>query len=304
VTPSQFENLMNEDPPLRHSHPIRRKFIYTVIIAFIAAIVIKGFFFEAFKIPTGSMENTLLPGDFIVVNKSAYSLDTPANIPLTGIPLPSVTLIEWSSPEINDIIVFEFPGNKEELFPLQPANYIKRVAGTPGDTIEIRKKILYINNKAVGFPSMVKVDTTASLKWGVAEKKIYPGNNGWNSDYYGPIIVPASGMTIEINPRNIHFWQTLLDREYGKRVVSVEGTVVNIDGVPSRRYTFKKNYFFVLGDNRDDSMDSRYWGFVSDDRVIGKAMFIYWSWNNSSDSAGLSELFSSIRYDRILNTIK
>ncbi len=301
---TDYRDLNEGEMVNKPAHSFVRKFIYTVIIAFLVGIIIKGFFFEAFRIPTGSMEDTLLPGDFLVVNKAAYSLDTPANIPLTGMSIPHFTLISWSAPLRDDIIVFEFPGNKDELLPLQPANYIKRVAGIPGDTIELRNKVLYVNNKETPFPELVKISKTSSFRWGEAEKNLYPGNNGWNSDFYGPLVVPYKGQTIQVNPRNINDWKTIIDREYGKRAVSVEGTVINIDGIPSRRYTFQKNYYFVLGDNRDDSMDSRFWGFVPEDRIIGRAEFIYWSLKEAPDSGESEDLWSSIRFDRIFTKIK
>lgn len=299
-----YRNLNEGERVSKPIHSFARKFIFTVIIAFFVGIIIKGFFFEAFRIPTGSMEDTLLPGDFIVVNKAAYSLDTPANIPLTGISIPYFTIVSWSAPSRNDIIVFEFPGNKDELLPSQPANYIKRVAGTPGDTVELRHKVLYLNNKKVSFPPLVKINKSSSLRWGESEKNLYPGNNGWNSDYYGPLVIPFKGQTIQINLRSINAWKTIIDREYGRRAVSVEGTVINIDGIPSRRYTFRKNYYFVLGDNRDDSMDSRFWGFVPEDRIIGRAEFIYWSLIEAPDSGETDNLWSSIRFERIFTKIK
>jgi signal peptidase I len=299
------ETYNNENKDSREiRHPYRRRVFYTIIIAFFLAIIIKSFFLEAFKIPTGSMENTLIPGDFIIVNKAAYSLSTPLYFPLTAFEIPNTRIISWSQPEINDVIVFDFPGNKNELTPSARANYIKRVAGTPGDTLELKNKHLYINSRIVPFPEKARVDTLNGLKEGEKEKRIYPDAAEWNSDNYGPLIIPYKGMTVELTLRNIDSWKTIISREYGRNVVSVEGSVINIESIPVRRYTFKKDYYFVLGDNRDDSMDSRYWGFVPEDFLIGKAVLIYWSWDQSIPGKEINKLLSSIRFDRILTFIR
>lgn len=284
-----------------------KKFLFAVLIAVIASLLIRSFLFEGYKIPTGSMEKTLLPGDYIIVNKAAYALSTPKYIPVFNIPLPSFRLISYCQPELNDIIVFsletELPDTEtyaDENLISKSINYIKRVVGTPGDTLEIIDKVVFINGKKINFPSGIQFKSKDVKKNDEIEYDIFPSGKKWNSDNYGPIVIPKKGYKIEINSSNIKQWKNLINREYGKRVVSEEGSVITINGKPVRSYTFKENYYFVLGDNRDDSMDSRYWGYVSELSIIGRALFIYWS-VNISDSSHKS--FGEVRYNRILEGI-
>lgn len=293
---------IEKDPPIL-SHLKSKQFLRAILLAFIAAVILKTFFIEADTIPTGSMENTLLEGDFIMINKAAYEITTPRFIPLTSIPLPTERLFITGTPKRNDVIVFKFPGYKNQVRPNENIYFIKRVVGSPGDTLQIINKIVYINGRKIPFPEHALISNDYIMKAGRADQRIYPDGENWNSDNYGPIVVPKKGMTVGLNFGNIREWGLIINREYNSRVVSIEGTVITIDGKPVRRYTFKKNYYFVMGDNRDDSMDSRYWGFVPDDSIIGKAMFVYWSINAPVTFSSPSEFFHSIRWGRIFKII-
>jgi signal peptidase I len=293
-------NLSNDNSKLVFKSKI---FFRSVIIALFTAIILKSFLLEADKIPTASMRNTLLPGDFILVNRAAYSLYTPRFFPLTDIKIPWINLINFSPPKVNDVIVFQFPGYEGEINPGENIDYIKRIIGTPGDTIQIINKDVFVNGKKLLFPSTALIDSVHFIKKSLIDSRIYPPGKDWNEDNYGPLIVPMKGMTITINAENINEWQLLIDREFNKYAVSVEGTVININGKPERKYTIKDNYYFVMGDNRDDSMDSRFWGFVPYNNIIGKAVVIYWSVNDNQQD-GFWGFFNKVRWERIFKTIR
>lgn len=277
-----------------------REYFKILFFALIIAYLLKTFFIEAFKIPTSSMEDTLLVGDYIIVNKLIYGPSTPRYFPLTDIPIPFFSFPAISKPERNDIIVFEFPGMRDEVNSKEKMNYIKRITAIPGDTVLIVDKNVFVNNEKEKNINLIKNIKPGSKKIGDNNDRIFPINKNWNEDNYGPFVVPYKGQKVELNVSNIEEWRMLINREYGEKVVSIEGTVITIKGNPVREYIVKRNYYYVLGDNRDDSLDSRFWGLVPDISIIGKAFLIYWSYDSMSEE----DFWNSIRFDRILNSIK
>ena len=189
-------------------------------IALILALMIKTSIVEAYKIPSSSMENTLLVGDFLLANKFIYGMRLP--IPFTDIKLPAI-----SEPKQGDIIIFKFPGDARNNYAERGTNYIKRCIATEGQRVKIINKQVYVDDKPMELP--VTGQMTDSLR-------IFPhymDNFQWglgNRDNMPEIVVP-------------------------------------------------KNKLFMMGDNRDNSSDSRFWGFVDRKDVLGKAMIIHWSWN-------------------------
>jgi signal peptidase I len=182
-----------------------RENIEAIVVAVILALFIRTFVVQAFKIPSGSMKDTLLIGDHILVNKFIYGVKAP---------FLHKTIIPIKDPQRGDIIVFEFPEDPSK-------DFIKRVIGLPGDIVEIRKKKLYVNGKAIKDDHSVHKDP-----------KIFPARLQ-PRDNLGPITVPEDKL-------------------------------------------------FVMGDNRDFSYDSRFWGFVDLIAVKGKAFIIYWSWDKEN----------------------
>jgi len=279
-----------------------KKLIKILISVFILALILKIFVVDAFKIPTGSMKDTLLEGDFLLVNKTAYSISTPHQIPFLGERLSRTELIATGKPEFNDVIAFEIPTNIYDPASIEYSVLIKRIIGLPGDTIEIKDQELYINNKKYRTPSFIKININDSPIENV-NKDLFPYNNKWSLENYGPIVVPQKGMKVELDPQNILLWQNSINTDYGSKVISVEGTVITLNKQPIRDYIFEKDYYFVLGDNRKNSIDSRYFGYVPEEWIIGKAFLIYWS-QIPAQSAGISDFFHLIRFSRLMQSIE
>ncbi len=191
-----------------------KEYSEALIIAIILALIIRTFFIQAFKIPSGSMLETLQIGDHLLVNKIGYGIK---------VPFTHYMLAEFNDPQHGDIVVFEFPEDPSK-------DFIKRVIGLPGDTIEIREKHVYRNGEKLDEPYTQHTDTVT---------------NASRRDNMAPVTVPE-----------------------GK--------------------------YFVMGDNRDESYDSRFWGFVDRNKIKGKAWLLYWSSNG----------LSNIRWNRIGQIIR
>ncbi|ABQ26682.1 signal peptidase I [Geotalea uraniireducens] len=195
---SEAANVQRE-PKKKH---IVREYAESIIIAVILALVIRTFVVQAFKIPSGSMEDTLAIGDHILVSKFIYG---------TKIPFTTSRLLKIRDPRRGDVIVFEYPEDPSK-------DFIKRVIGTPGDTVQVINKKVYVNGK------------------------VYE------------------------NPHEVHKENDIIPKEQNPR----DNT--DLITVPASSY-------FVMGDNRDRSYDSRFWKFVRNDQIKGLAFIKYWSWD-------------------------
>ena len=224
-----------------------REYFESIVIAVILALFIRTFVVQAFKIPTGSMENNLLIGDHLLVNKFVFG-PSESNVENAVLPLGTI--------QRGDVIVFKYPEEPER-------DFIKRVIGLPGETIELRQKKVYVNGTPLEEPYVHFLEP--------------PGTAGASSEVtsidvrerFGPVTVPA-------------------------------------------------DHYFVMGDNRDNSQDSRYWGFLPRDYVKGKALIIYWSYEaeredyeetGAADTVrGLGSVFAHFftktRWDRMLHQIR
>jgi signal peptidase I len=182
-----------------------REYTAAIIVALLLALIIRAHAVQAFKIPTGSMENTLLVGDHLLVTKFIYG---------TNIPFTHGDILPVRDPERGDVVVFKYPENPKR-------DFIKRIVGVGGDVVESRDQKVYVNGILQKEPYAIHLDKGSN-----------PGESV-PRDNFGPIVVPE-----------------------GK--------------------------YFMMGDNRDHSYDSRYWGFVDRDLIEGKALVIYWSWDGES----------------------
>jgi signal peptidase I len=256
------------------------------------------------------MEATILVGDFVLVNKFIYGSSSPKYIPFTEIELPFFRLPAIREPRAKDIVVFEYPGDRDQLRATElGVNYVKRCIGTPGDTIEIKDKVIFVNGKEFWRPPHIKYYKGNNVSYlkpkpaDYADPRIFPKGMRWNEDNYGPLVIPRKGLTIPLNIYNIEQWQTIIDREYGERVVDIKNGAVTINDIPVSSYKFKKDYYFMMGDNRDDSADSRFWGFVSRDMIVGQAFITLFSWDRNIPFSQLFKLLGSVRLDRVLKLL-
>lgn len=330
-----------------------REWLDALIWAAVAAIILRTFFFGAYRIPTPSMEKTLLTGDFLIVTKMAYGPRTPMtlSVPFTdvyipGISLPWVRIPGYSEIKRDDIVVFNYP---IDIAPISAkTNYIKRAVGMPGDRIEVDNKELYVNgeraeeyetlmyNYRAATRERVRLSPTKVREAG--GKLVQSGNGeyilnmtpalaeemrGWseieqvekfilpedfdifsrrgfnfsrgfnNHDNLSEFTVPYSGQQIELTEENWHIYQDVMER-YERRSIQRDNGSFIIDGEETNLYTIQKDYYFMMGDNRDDSEDSRYWGFVPDDHVIGKAGMIYFSWDGERWLPRVGRMFDMI----------
>lgn len=322
-----------------------REWLDALVFAFIAAAILRSLIFGSYKIPTGSMEQDLLIGDFLIVSNLTYGARTPmavcvpfTQICLPGVKIPNTRLPGFRDVERNDIIVFNVPWEVKPIS--QKTNYIKRAVAVAGDTLEIQDKVVYVNGerepnhdgvqrfhiikmndrvrlsdakmKSVGAgtiggseryigqqqePNTYLVNLTEEVaekvrSWPEVDTLYYfmfdedqrlsqyvnsDGNfsrSQNNHDHLSEIVIPFEGQEIELTPQNWFVYKDLIER-YERNEVTQDGNQFIINGERTNRYTIKQDYYFAMGDNRDSSEDSRFWGFVPKDHIIGKA-FIVW----------------------------
>lgn len=234
----------------------------SVVLALVLFLVVRTFLVEAFKIPTSSMEGTLLVGDYLLVNKAVYG----AEVPFLGLRLPA-----WREPGRGEVVVFHPPHDPEK-------NYVKRVVGVPGDTLEMRDKILFLNGREVEETYVRYIDrngdaTHSNMRW--QRNHLLAGDVGPGGEYgvtgEGEV---ASGYDIRRSPVRYR---------------------------PSRDnwgpISIPEDSYFVLGDNRDNSEDSRYWGFVDRLSIRGQPWRLYFSFDSTEE--GRIPGLPAVRWERV-----
>lgn len=305
ITPGKNPNA-NKNTGIKKEEKVSktREFINALVFAGIVAFIIKILLFEAFRIPTGSMEKTLLVGDFLLVTKFTYGATSPRNVPFTDIRLPYFKLPGFKDPQKGDIIVFDFPGDRDELESKEVVNYIKRCVGTPGDTIQVIDKKLYVNGQIFPNPPGAQFDNIKRPQ-SFVNPRMFPKGSNWNEDWYGPIRVPKKGDKLTIDTSNYEGWKMFVMKE-GHSIRMTGDNIVLVDDValPGNEYTVERDYLFMMGDNRNNSLDSRFWGFMPVENVVGEALLIYWSWDPSISFFNFFDLIGSTRWERIGNMIR
>jgi len=348
-----------------------REWADAILFAVVAATIIRGLLFSAYAIPSGSMEGTLLTGDFLFVSKISYGARmpvTPLSVPFLestitkyniktywdAIKLPYFRLPGLTEIKKGDIVVFNKPEEAGPSYNIpvdQRTNLIKRCQAIPGDVLTIVNAQVYINGKAR--PNAEKAQTSYNVvtngtdinpqvfqdmnievlqqkdantyemiipKAHLAEFKsfsniksltpsvqpagqydasVFPHNEKfkWNEDNFGPLTMPKRGWTIPLNDSTMVLYRRAIEL-YENNKVEISGNDILINGKKANTYTFKMNYYWMMGDNRHNSLDSRFWGYVPEDHVVGKAMITWFS----IDSAGT--FLDKVRWNRIFKPIE
>jgi signal peptidase I len=206
-----------------------REYLEAIVLAIILTIVIRGLVLQAFRIPTGSMEDTLQVGDFLFVNKMVYGSEI--DIGFGGERFFYYRFPAIREPRVGDVIVFRYPEDPSR-------DFIKRCVAVAGQTVEIRDKVLYVDGKAREEPYVVHKDPR------IIQRETTRETN--QRDNFGPYVVP-------------------------------------------------QGHLFMMGDNRDNSHDSRFWGALPRELIKGKAMFLYWSWDADRRLPRFERLFRPVR---------
>ncbi len=287
-----------------------KDYVKDIVFVVTAFLVLNSMVLAAFQVPTGSMENEIMAGDFLFVNKFIYGGSTPRTIPLTNIRIPwfrvtdVLPFLKWRDVQRDDVIVFEFPGERDKVTSEEFMFYLKRCIALHGDTVQIVNRVVHINGEAIPFPRNVKFNSARIIPPGVPDSRIFPVGEPFNEDNWGPMVVPSKGDVIPLSPLNIIKWKTFIERE-GHKVQVDNGGRIMIDGQVVQRYTVQRDYLFGLGDNRDNSLDCRFWGFIPKESVVGSPVIVYWSWNPdlSLFTSPVAKL-ASIRFNRIGSLIQ
>ena len=276
--------------------------IKTIGGALLFVMILHSLLVASFIVPTGSMENTVMTGDFLLVNK-LFGPSTPQIVPFFNIPLPYKVLPSPCEPERGDVIVFVFPGMRDEVESPEFQYYLKRCVALPGDTLQIKNNLLYVNGKHQSLPENGVLDHTLPMN-SMETLQTFPKGMNFTHDNYGPIRIPKKGDTIELNALTFGQWDIFIRRE-GHQTEFANNSII-IDGRPTDKYIVEKDYYFGMGDNRDHSLDSRYWGFIPREHILGSPIICWLSWE-MRDAYGAEysffEKLSKIRWNRIGKTI-
>lgn len=271
-------------------------------IVFGAFLILNNFVVASFLVPTGSMENEVMTGDLLFVNKFIYGGTSPRNIPFTNVRLPWFRVPALRDVQRNDVIVFVFPGMRDEVEPQDFTFYLKRCVGLPGDTLQVMDRVLYINGSAVPLPRNLKFSFGRSTLPHQANEQIFPKGAPWNEENYGPIIIPRQGMVVQLNENTFDAWETLIRRE--GHTIRLNGNKVEVDGKAATEYRVQRDYLFGMGDHRDNSLDSRFWGFIPKENLVGTPLLVYWSWDTDIPFYNIFAKLGSVRFGRIGTLIK
>lgn len=274
---AEKETKDQENKPKGPPKSVFREYLESLTVTLVMALFGMTFILQAVTVPTGSMQNTILIGDYLIVNKFIFN---PGGNPLPLLPMRDI--------ERGDIIVFKYPGNRVNpsldrarrppLIPYQ-INYVKRVIGLPGETVEFRNNQVFINGELL--PEH-RVIGDAAVPDGALELREFEEKK------------PEDKWTV------FYSEDTMETVRSGKRL-SHRGAEFGVEG---KTMIVPDNNFFVMGDSRDDSEDSRVWGFVPRELIVGRAMFVYWSCDRGASNGSMLGCLTHPRFDRIGKFVK
>jgi signal peptidase I len=272
VNPNGRERAVEAAEEMGPPKTIFREYFESAVVTVIMALFGMTFIVQAVKVPTGSMQNTITIGDHLLVNKFIFA------------PGPRFPLLPQREIRRGDIIVFKYPGNpgnpardqQEDNIPFK-VNYVKRVIGLPGDTVEVKGLKVFINGQAL--PEHIIVAEDPEDPNGKAPLKIVEDTPRQGNELYDVY----------------YFDKTVEDVRNGERVGRSPDFHFALEGKPTK---VPDNSYFVMGDDRDNSLDSRAWGFVPRDLIIGRAMFVYWSYDETQPFASPIDFFANTRWRR------
>lgn len=271
------EAATEESKPTGPPKSLFREYFESLTVTLVMALFGMTFILQAVTVPTGSMQNTILIGDYLIVNKFIFN---PGGNPIPLLPMREI--------QRGDIIVFKYPGNKvrpemdsRRNPPLQPyqLNYVKRVIGLPGETVEFKNNQVFINGQLLPEHRVIgdSDDNVSALETKEFEER--KPDEKW-SVYYDSHTTRDVQAGINLTTRQYNF------------------------GVQGKPMQVPENNFFVMGDARDDSEDGRIWGFVPRELIIGRAMFVYWSCDRGASNGSMLGCLTHPRLDRIGKFVK
>lgn len=264
--------------PARSKKLLKRLLLGTAVV--ISAVVLVMFLlinvvYQSYRVPTSSMEGTVLQGDYILANSASF--------------------VDGELPGRGTLCVFRFPGRRDEVVPAEEQKYLFRCVAVAGDTLEMRDGVLYVNGeKEIPVPG-VQSREHPGYNPERDQYRTFPTGMGFTCQNWGPMRIPKAGDHLSLNIDStvsadelFRRWNVFIGRE--GHVLEQSATGLNVDGERVLSYTVEKDYVFYLGDNRNDSQDSRYFGFGAAEDIIGISFLVYFS--VSSEDGG-------VRWDRI-----
>lgn len=272
-----------------------RQEIKSWVLIILIALGIKQTIIASYHVPTGSMENTIMTGDFLFGNNFIYGAKTPdwIGIPYTriGFHVPWFRLPAFRKPQQNDVVIFKYPVDPY-------VNYVKRCIAEPGQTIEIKNKKIFVDGTPFPRPEKSKFVRPTILSRRQRDTDIFPWGAG-NQDNYGPIYVPAQGDTLRLGEYPTQLLKNVIELA-GHAYYVQDGKSV-IDGIAREYYIVEQDHYFMMGDNRDNSLDSRFWGFVPHDLVVGRALVVWLSYDKSTPLYRITKVFRWNRIGKVIH---